>query len=58
MPPYSNIILIQPPTAHNVLRDHGFSRYFFVFCVVEEILLVVTGDSVILGLIVSYVISM
>ena len=37
--------------------NHVFSRYFFAFCVVEEVSLVVTGDGVILGLIVNCVIN-
>ena len=41
MPPYSNIILKQAPTGHNLLRNHDFSRYFLAFCLVEEVLLVV-----------------
>ena len=37
---------------------YAFSRYFFVFCLLEEVSLVVHGDRVILGLIVNYVINM
>ena len=37
--------------------NHGFSRYFFAFCVVEEISLVVDENKVILGLIVFYVVN-
>ena len=47
MPPYSNIILIQTPIRLIVLRKTGIPRYFFVFCVLEEVLLVVSVDKVI-----------
>ena len=52
MPPYSNILLKQTPISLIGLREAGISRYFFAFCVVEGISLVVHGDSAILGLIV------
>ena len=34
-----------------------FQHYFFAFCVVEEIYLVVHGDEAILGLIIFYVVN-
>ena len=37
---------------------HGKTRYFLVFCVVGEVLLVVHGDGVILGLITFYLLFM
>ena len=50
-------MLVPTPTAHNCLRKSGISRYFFVFCVVEEVLLVVTGDKVVFIFFVNYVIN-
>ena len=41
-------MLKQTPTAHKCLRKSDFSRYFFVFCLLEEVLLVVYDDKVIL----------
>ena len=56
--PYQyNITLKYTPRACIGQFKHVFSRYFFAFCVVEEISLVVRGDKVILGLIVNYVIN-
>ena len=37
--------------------NHVFQRYFFAFCVVEEIPLVVKGDEAILELIIFYVVN-
>ena len=47
MPYQCNITLKYSQTAHIALFKHVFSRYFLLFCVVEEISLVVNGDRVI-----------
>ena len=39
-------------------KKYAFPCYFFAFCVVEEVSLVVISDRAILGLIVNYVITM
>ena len=58
MPHQCNISLKYSQTAHIALFKQVFSRYFLLFCVVEEISLVVAGNEVILGLIVYCVINM
>ena len=57
MPYQCNITLKYSQTAHIAPFKHAFSRYFLVFCLLEEVYLVVTGDRVILGLIVNCVIN-
>ena len=57
MPYQCKIILKHSQAAHIALFKHVFSRYFLVKCVIEEVSLVVTGDEIILGLIVNCVIN-
>ena len=55
---YKSILKTLPKPSASGGLNTCFRVIFFAFCVVEEVLLVVHGDRVILGLIVDCVINM
>ena len=58
MPYQCNITLKYSQVGHIALFKHVKTRYFLLFCLLEEVSLVVQGDRVILGIIVNCVINM
>ena len=58
MPYQCNITLKCSQTIYIALLKHVFSRYFFAFCLLEEVYILLNGNEVILGLIVNCVINM
>ena len=58
MPYQCNITLKYSQNAHIPLFKHVFSRYFLLFCLLEEVCILLNGNEAILGLIVNCVINM
>ena len=47
MPYQCNITLKYSQTAHIALFKHAFSRYFLLFCLLEEVYILLHGNEVI-----------
>ena len=58
MPYQFNITLKCSQTAHIALFKHSKTRYFLLFCLLEEVCILLNGNEAILGLIVNCVINM
>ena len=58
MPHQCNITLKSSQTAHIALFKYMKTRYFLVFCLLEEIYILLNGNEAILRLIVNCVIDM